>query len=133
MAEEKRQTVLVVEDEVSVLKALSDKFSREGFIVFGAEDGKKGLKVAMENRPDVILLDLLMPKMGGMEMLAELRKDEGWGKTVPVVILTNLSADDKILGGVVKDQPSFYLLKSDWKIADVVTKVKEALSGASFA
>lgn len=126
MAEEKR-SVLVVEDEVSVRKALSDKFEREGFKVLEAEDGKKGLKVALSKRPDAILLDLLMPKMGGMEMLAEIRKDEDWGKTVPVIILTNLSADDKILGGVVKDQPSFYLLKSDWKIADVVTKVKEVL------
>lgn len=126
MADQKR-TVLVVEDEEAVRKALKDKFEREGFKVLEAEDGKKGLKVAMAKKPDALLLDLLMPKMGGMEMLAELRKDAGWGKNVPVIILTNLSADDKILGGVVKDQPSFYLLKSDWKIADVVSKVKESL------
>ena len=121
----KKYTVLVVEDDVSLLNALVDKFSREGFSVLEAKNGEEGLEIALQKHPDVILLDVVMPKMDGMTMLKRLRENE-WGKTAGVIILTNLSELAKVSEAVTHG--SFeYLVKSDWKIEDVVAKVKEHL------
>lgn len=120
--------ILIVEDEQDMLDALTDKFTREGFETLQAKDGIEGLEVALKDHPDLILLDIVMPKMDGMTMMKKLREDE-WGKNVPIIILTNLSAtDEKLIEGMVKGEPSYYLVKSDWKIKDVVEKVKETLN-----
>ncbi|KKU14485.1 MAG: OmpR family two-component response regulator [Parcubacteria group bacterium GW2011_GWB1_45_9] len=125
--EEGKKILLIVEDEKPVLKALVDKFGVEGFGVLTAENGEDGLKVALDEKPDLILLDLIMPKKTGLEMMHELRKDPDYGKKVPIIILTNLSANDKVSGEVSEEEPSYYLVKADWKIEDVVRKVKETL------
>lgn len=128
MEESTKKKILVIEDEVSQRKALVDKFTREGFDVLEAKDGKEGLSVALKEQPHIILLDIVMPKMDGMAMLKKLRQENEWGKSVPVILLTNLSSDDdKILKGVSEDLPAYYLVKSDWAIDDVVKKVKERL------
>ncbi len=119
--------ILIVEDEKTVLKALMEKFTGEGFDVLTAENGEDGLNVALEKKPDLILLDLIMPKMTGLQMMRKLREDGSYGEHVPIIILTNLSANDRISLEVAKDEPSFYLVKADWKINDVVSKVKETL------
>ena len=81
---------------------------------------------ALKDRPDLILLDLIMPKMDGMTVMNKLRQDE-WGKTVPIIILTNLNMDDKIMRGVSKDEPAYYLMKAEVKLEDIVAKVREVL------
>ena len=121
------KTILIVEDEQAMVGVLKDKLGLEGFLVLTASDGEEGLKVALEHQPDLILLDIVMPVMDGMAMLKKLRED-AWGKTVPVIILTNLDTNDKILEGVTHDQPSYYFIKSDIKIEDAIQKVKEILS-----
>ena len=65
--------------------------------------------------------------MDGMTMLAKLRESGEFGKHVPVILLTNLNADDKITAGVFQSEPSYYLVKSNYTMADVVTKVKDCL------
>lgn len=124
--ENDKKSILVIDDEASVTRALSDKLSRAGFSVLMARDGEQGLKAALEKRPDLILLDIIMPKMDGMTMLSKLREDER-GKTIPVIILTNLNADDAVTRGVVRDTPAYYLVKTDWTIEQVVEKVRERL------
>jgi len=121
-----KKTILVVEDELPMLKALSDKFSLEGFGILEAKDGAEGLKAALEQKPDLIILDIFMPIMDGKEMLSKLRADE-WGKTVPVIILTNLNPDDKTLDELMKSGPSYYFIKSKWKLEELVGKVKKEL------
>ena len=129
MEELSKKKILIVEDEMSQRKALVDKFTREGFEVVSARDGEEGLSVALTEKPDIILLDIVMPKMDGMTMLKKLRHENEWGKSVPVILLTNLSADDdKIMKGVTEDLPAYYLVKSNWAINDVVEKVKDRLS-----
>ena len=131
MAIERKILIIeIVEDEYSQRKALSDKFKREGFMVFEAKDGEEGLKTALREKPDAILLDILMPGTDGITMLKKLRQENTWGKKVPVILLTNLSPDDKnISEEIVENEPSYYLMKANCTIDDVVEKVKERLKG----
>lgn len=122
-----KQKVLIIEDETTLMKVLQDKFSAEGFEVLVADDGVMGLSVALEGSPDLILLDIIMPKKDGITMLRELRADPR-GKDVPVVILTNLSDAESINSGV-KNGAYDFLVKSDWSLDDVVRKVRERLAG----
>lgn len=118
--------ILVVEDEEAMRKAITAKLVREGFDVLGASDGEAGLQVAAEEHPDLVLLDLVLPKMTGMEVMQKLRDGEKTAD-IPIIILTNLSAGESITRGVVKNEPSYYLVKTDWTLDDVVQKVKEVL------
>ncbi len=118
--------ILIIEDEQSLRMSLQDTFTAEGFEVFTASDGEQGLKLALENDPDIILLDLLMPKMDGRVVLQKLRESPQ-GKSIPVIILTVLEANDPILHWITKYEPTYYLIKSDWRIEQIVEKVKERL------
>ena len=117
--------ILVVEDEPSLVEALCNKLTKEGFAVIDARNGQTGLETALKEKPDLILLDLIMPIMDGLTMLQKLREDE-WGKNVPVIILTNLSDDKKVMEAV-KQGSYDYLIKSDWSINEVISKVRERL------
>lgn len=122
----KLKSILIVDDEELLLKALSEKFIHQGFTVYQARDGEEGIKLAFEKRPDAILLDIIMPKMTGIEMMKEVRKDE-WGKHVPIILSTNVLPDDSTTTAVFENEPSYYLVKSDTEIDDVVAKVKEVI------
>jgi len=125
---EPREKILIVEDELSLLEALGDKFRHEGFESLVAKNGKEGLAVAIEKQPDLILLDIVMPVMDGMTMMRKLREHSEYGKHVPIILLTNLSADDDTrMKSVAEYEPSFYLVKADWTIDKVVEKVREVL------
>ena len=117
--------VLIAEDELAMLNALADKFGREGCIVTKAENGEIAFNRATTEKPDVILLDILMPKMNGMEVLDKIRKGSDWGKKVPIIVLTNLPANEKITSSIIENEPSYYLIKSDWKLYEVVEKVRD--------
>ena len=121
----KLKTLLIVEDEGTLLQTLSDKFSNEQLNVLEAKDGKIGLDIALKEQPDLILLDIVMPNMDGITMLKKLRENE-WGKSVKVMILTNLSDGEKVSEAFEMDTFEF-LVKSDWKLEDVVLKIKDSL------
>lgn len=121
-----KKTILIIEDELPMLKALSDKFTMEGFDILEAKNGEEGLKSALEKKPDLIILDIFMPVMDGRVMFEKLRED-AWGKTVPVIILTNLNPDDKTLDQLMKNGPSYYFIKSKWKLEELVAKVKKEI------
>lgn len=121
-------TILVVEDERPLRDALVDKLAADGFEVLSAENGQLGLDIALQDKPDVILLDLLMPKMNGMDTLKFIRAEGDWGKSVPVILLTNLSsADEDRLKDVVKYEPSYYLVKSDNSLQEVLAAIHSVL------
>lgn len=120
--------ILVVEDEKILADTLEEKLVSEGFNVTKAFDGEEGLKLAMSKHPNLILLDLLMPKMDGMAFLKELRKDVSWGKNVPVIILTNLSSHDEQRNkDIVELEPSYYFMKTDKSIEEIIEKIQERL------
>lgn len=116
--------ILVIEDDVILSSTLADNLRQAGFEVIGALDGQEGFAFALEKKPDLILLDIALPKMDGITLLKKLRQDE-WGKRVPVIILTNLSSPKDIAEAV--EWAEEYLVKSDWKIEDVVARVRERL------
>ena len=118
--------ILIVEDERPLRELLSQKLSSEGCSVLESGDGESGLKSALDNHPDLVILNLRLPKIDGIEVLRRLRAD-AWGKGVPVVILTVLDVSDEMLKEIVAHQPSYYFVKSDWKLEEVIEKIKEVL------
>lgn len=118
--------ILVIEDEPSYQKLLHNQLTEDGYEVIEAKEGKEGLSLAKLEHPDLILLDIKMPGMNGLIMLDELRKDS-YGNSAKVIILTNLEPDDKILRTVLVDKPSYYLMKSDIQLTDLLKKIKDIL------
>jgi len=125
-----KKIILIVEDEPPILSILSDKLTQNGFEVIQATNGLDGLNLALQKHPDLVLVDILMPKIDGMTMLQKLRAD-AWGKTVPAIILTNVNPDNnQTLEDINKTQPAYYFVKSDIKLDEVVERVREILSAA---
>ncbi len=122
------QKILIVEDEESMLLPLTDNLVAAGFAnIYQAKNGKEALDMALKEQPDLILLDIIMPKMDGLTMLHELRKDPR-GKDLKVIILTNLNpSDGDVTKGVILGEPSYYLVKANYSIDDVISKVKVTL------
>ena len=121
MAEQK--TILLVEDEAMLANMYETKFKKEGYILLKALDGESGLALAKEHRPNLVLLDVIMPKMDGFTVLRKLREDEQT-KKIPVILLTNLGQDEDIKKGQELGANG-YLVKANLTPAEVVTKVKE--------
>ena len=117
-----KKTILIVEDDRPLMQAMYEKLSRENYNLLKSFDGDDGLETALVKHPDLILLDIIMPKMSGLTMLKKLREDT-WGREVPVIILTNLAED--IVSEELKKNIVGYFIKSDWKIEDIVRKIKE--------
>ncbi len=122
---EKRK-VLIIEDEAAMLNALVDKFRKEDLIVLEAHDGEEGYKMAIREQPDLILLDIVMPKMDGMSVMKKLREDD-WGKDVSVIFLTNMT-DPSLVAEASKVGVYDFLVKTDWKLDDVINLAKDKLA-----
>lgn len=124
----KKILILVVEDEKILCKTLEEILSTEGFDVLAAHDGEEGLELAIKEKPDLILLDLLMPKLDGMSLLKKLRQDS-WGKDVKVIILSNLGDPRNIQGG--EDLGAYgvseYMVKTSSSLDGVILKIKKEL------
>ena len=121
-----KKKVLIVEDEVDILDLLADKFTSEGFETIRSETAEKGVKLALKDRPDLVLLDIILPKMDGITMLKMLRKNP-WGKNVPVIILSNVTDQTKVSEAMrlgVYD----YIVKTNLILNDLVKQVKEVTS-----
>ncbi len=120
--------ILVVEDEPMVRRALVEQIAEEkGLVIMSAKNGKEGLEAALREHPDFILLDLVMPIMGGMEMLSRLREDE-WGKNAKVMFLSNLADSEKLAEGVAKGVHNF-MIKSNTNISEILTLIKKEVFG----
>ena len=120
-----KKILLVVEDELSARKAMVEKFTHEGYEVHLASNGQEGVRFAGGIHPDLILLDILMPKMDGIQTLHSIREKDGWGKNVPVIILSNLSIEDEEKKRQIAFlNPASYLIKSDTPLSTVVERVK---------
>jgi DNA-binding response OmpR family regulator len=118
--------ILIVEDELLLLKLLHTELAEKGYTVIEATDGKTGLEKALQENPDLILLDIKLPIMDGLTMLDLLRKEKE-GQTIKVIILTNVEPDTAVIGKVITDQPVYYFIKSDVMLSDLFDKIKKLL------
>lgn len=120
--------VLLVEDDVFLASIYQKKFEIDGFKVSMAENGEKGLLDAKKKKPDVILLDILLPKLDGFAVLEQLKADP-LTKNIPVILLTNLGQKDDVEKGLQAGAAD-YLIKAHFKPSEVVDKVNKVLKGA---
>ncbi len=128
MTDENKKKILIVDDDSNLNTVLVDKLKFSGFDAVGAPDGEEGLKKALELHPDVILLDLVMPKMDGLEMLKKLREDE-WGKEAKVIVLTLLEETDYI-AKTMESGIYGYIIKTEYSLNGILKKVEEMVAGA---
>jgi len=117
--------ILIVEDDPLISKMYSEKLSRDGFQVDVAEDGLVGLDKLRKNTPNLLILDIMMPKMSGNELIIEMKKDPNLEK-IPIIVLSNLTEGPDIEkaknAGIAE-----YLIKSDLDPEDVSNSVKKYL------
>ncbi|UMX48054.1 MAG: response regulator [Candidatus Nealsonbacteria bacterium DGGOD1a] len=122
------KTILFVEDESVMQKTVSEFLGAKGYDVISALDGELGVNMARIRKPDLILLDIVLPKKNGFEVLKELKSDEET-KSIPVIVLTNLSQMSDI-GKVMELGVTTYLVKSDQGLKDILAVVDKTLGGA---
>ncbi len=125
MENQPKKKILIIEDDRALQSALVEILLQEGYETRSAFDGEEGLKKAEEEKPDLILLDLILPKKDGYEVLAELQNNPN--KNIPVLILTNLEEIDNVQKALDLGAKTF-MNKSDFSIKDVIEKIKENLS-----
>lgn len=123
MAEGKK--ILLIEDEEMLANMYQVKFQNDGFQLVKAANGEEGLTLADKEKPDMILLDVIMPKMDGFTVLKRLKENEGT-KNIPVLLLTNLGQDEDIKKGNELGAVG-YLVKANITPSEVVAKVKETM------
>jgi len=125
MEDNKDIHVLLVEDDTFLANIYKTKFEMENFKITVAENGELGLSEAKKKKPDIILLDILLPKMDGFSVLEKLKADENL-KDVPVIMLTNLGQKDDVEKGFELGAVD-YLIKAHFKPSETVDKVKKIL------
>lgn len=118
--------IVLVEDDQFLSKILAFRLKDEGFDVVLASDGQEAIVVIKKERPDIVLLDLLLPKKSGFEVLEEVKLDEAV-KQIPIVILSNLGQRTDIDKGL-KLGAIDYLVKANFGIKDIVLKIKEHIA-----
>ncbi len=117
--------ILFIEDEPALQKAVTGALGEEGYAVFSALNGDDGVRIAKQDLPDLILLDLVLPQKNGFEVLAELKKDPTTGK-IPVIIMSNLEGSAEVDQALALGATTF-LVKMNYKLDEVVEKIKSVL------
>lgn len=118
--------IVIVEDEEILLKVLKEKFDKSGFQTILAVDGEEALSIINKNKPDLILLDLILPKKNGFDVLRDLKADSQ-SKNIPVVVLSNLGQDEDIKKAMELGADD-YIVKTQHPINEVVEKVRTRLA-----
>ena len=119
------KTILFVEDESALQKTFGDILKQEGYEMISALDGEIGLRLAKENKPNLILLDLILPKIHGFDVLKKLKEDNET-KEIPVIVLTNLEGLEDVEKALELGATT-YLVKTQYSLEEVVQKIKKAL------
>ena len=123
---EEKKTICIIDDDPNILEIYGFKLKNEGFRVITAMDGEKGIELIKSDKPDLILLDIMMPIKNGLSVLEDLKKNSALSK-IPVIILSNVS-DNEIVEKVGEFSTHFYIVKSLTTPQKLVGIVKEALA-----
>jgi len=124
-----KSVVLLIEDDNLLVRMYQDKFTGDGYKVVVALDGENGLAKLKKEKPTLVLLDIMMPKMNGFEVLKKIKADPS-SKNIPVILLTNLGGEDDAKKGLEMGAVA-YLIKSDYTPDEVIAKIKEILSAST--
>jgi len=125
MAQKTKKTILIVEDDEVLGDIYSTKLEIEGFQVLLATEGYEGIETAIRKKPDLILLDVVLPKMNGFEILEMIKKNKKI-KNIPVILLTNLGQGYEVNKGLELGAVK-YLVKANYTPAQVIDQIKEIL------
>ena len=117
--------ILIVEDDRDFFWILKQTFSSEGFFVVTAQNGEEGVAAAEKEKPDLILMDILMPKMDGIETAKKLQEAKN---TAPIIFLTNMKDGEHISKAMEAVPKTEYIIKSDLSVNEVVDRVKSRLN-----
>ncbi len=120
--------IAIIEDDLAIAQMYRLKFEAEGYQAEIAENGKLGLALCEQMKPDMVLLDLMMPEMNGDEMLEKMRQTD-WGKHIRVIILTNVG-EQEAPEGLKKLDVSAFIVKADMTPHQVADLVKQQLKAA---
>jgi CheY-like chemotaxis protein len=116
-----QQTILVVEDDHQLRKALVITLQEQGYKVISAHHGEAGLKLALSEQPNLLILDVLMPKLNGHELLKQLRKHPS-GRHIPVIVLTNDASPESIREATDSGAPA-YFSKASTSLSEIIDVV----------
>ncbi|OGY45713.1 MAG: hypothetical protein A3J62_00390 [Candidatus Buchananbacteria bacterium RIFCSPHIGHO2_02_FULL_38_8] len=122
-----KKHILLVEDDEFLAELYATKLNLEGFEVSLAADGEKGLRMIKEKKPDLVLLDIVLPKMDGFEILKKMKAGKNT-KDIPVILLTNLSQKDEVKRGLGLGAND-YLIKAHFMPSEVIKKIKRIFGG----
>ncbi len=125
MEKEKKTKILIIEDDPFLSSMYITKLEKSGYETLACEDGQKGWELVQEEKPDLVLLDILLPKMSGFEVLKRMRASSKL-KDIPVILLTNLGQKSDIDEGL-KLGAVDYLIKAHFTPTEVVKKIEKAL------
>lgn len=120
-------TIMVIEDDLTELSLYKKHLIEAGFTVNTEYDGQKALDRIIKEKPDVLLLDMGLPHISGIDIMKEIRQNS-WGITLPIIVLTQHDCTDDMINEILQYNPSFYIVKSKTSADDVVEKVKKILS-----
>ena len=121
----KKLLILVVEDDVHIRNILQKKLTDQDFVVIMAHQGQEGVDMALAQHPDLIIMDIIMPRLDGLSAIRKLRVDT-WGKSVPIIVFTNLE-DEGYVSQAVQEGVNKYVLKYKSSFSDIVKAVWEIL------
>jgi len=117
--------ILIIEDEAGYQKILKSSFEKEGFEVIISRDAEQGRVEVIKNRPDIILLDIILPSgLNGFDFLEQLKADKK-SQNIPVVVITNLETEEKVSKEIGAD---FYFVKAATTIPQIIEKIKELVN-----
>jgi len=119
------KTILIIEDDKFLRELIVRKLTEEGFGVSEAVDGEEGIKKIKEEKPDLVLLDLILPGIDGFEVLSQMRKESALS-SIPVIILSNLGQKEDVEKGL-KMGAVDYLIKAHFTPGEIIDKIKSAL------
>lgn len=121
------KSILLIDDDLAFSEMLTEILKDEGFAVEARHDGLEGLKTALDTHPHLIMCDVMMPGMSGVDLLQKVRADE-WGATVPVILLTNMTQPELACEVDASQAHTECLLKTDWTLDKLADKIKNLLT-----
>ncbi|HEY4497971.1 MAG TPA: response regulator [Candidatus Paceibacterota bacterium] len=120
-----KKRILFIEDEEALRNTFREAFEHDGYAILDAADGEDGLRIAQKELPNLILLDLILPKKSGFDVLKELRSNPAT-RSIPVIVLTNLEGSEDIEQALAHGATT-YLVKANYSLDDIVAKAKSVL------